>query len=264
MRLRPAYQHERVVVGATLDAAIYAYENKIPLFFLKQKPPHRFEQTSCGASKLLLFKRLIFLLSLNGLVPVCSGVTFMKIEENELQISTVNAGSVRVAFDKAIVFDESGLSGLAAPLPHHDEYMVIDWFNVKSGACHDCESIRSESQFVNEVKFYYSDRIDGLHDKKDLVAFSYLSEDEVDMLEHSETFVRLKVLDMMREAGIRGAKNGIDPYTGPQKRRSLRIESASRDKINLTRPIYHDTPSIIFERQKNTDEDIELKLSFLI
>ena len=140
----------------------------------------------------------------------------------------------------------------------------MDWFNVRAGACHGHEIIESDSHFVNKIRFYPSERIDGRHDKKDLVAFSYLDEEQVDDLEYSETFVRLKVLDMMSVAGIHGVKNGINPDTGVQKYRSLKIESASRDKINLSRPQYSDTDSIKFERSQNSDEDIEFKLGFLI
>ena len=264
MRLRPAYNYERVVIGATLDAAICAYENRLPLIFLKRKPPHVFDCTAAGHSKQLLFKKLIFLLSLNGLVPVPTGAAYIKIDENNMIVSTANAGQVSINFEKAIVFDEMGLHGLQAPTLTRSSYLVMDWFNVRAGTCHEHKILESDSHFVNKVQFYPSERIDGRHDKKDLVAFSYLGEEQIDELEYSETFVRLKVIDMMKAAGIHGTKNGIDPETGAQKYRSLKIESAHREKINLSRPDYSDTKSIIFDKRQNTDEDIELKLGFLI
>ena len=55
-----------------------------------------------------------------------------------------------------------------AGLPFEDganfsHYRVLDWFDVKSGMSHGVESIKTNSNFVKEIKFYVSQRLDGVH-----------------------------------------------------------------------------------------------------
>ena len=200
---------------------------------------------------------------MNGYVPMTAEATLLQIRENELSISTDNAALIKVQFEQAKIFDESGLSGIGVPRRQKKQYLVLDWFNVRSGSRHGHERIESDSKFVKVVQFYPSERIDGSHDKKDLVAFSYLDEQNIESYEYSETYVRLKVLNMMKTSGIMGAKNGLRPNSGNQKYRSLKIESAQREIIDLTRPIYENTDILTFARDKSTDIDIESKLCLL-
>ena len=263
MRVGHAYRYKEIIIGATLDSAMYAYKNKMPIFFLNRRPPHKFEFTSSGVSKLELYKKLMFLLSLNGYIPIPTEAAFLQVEDNMLSIATKNGASIEVQFEQAAIFDEYDLAGLDAGKQQQKKYLVMDWFNVRSGACHPHTRIESASDFVKRIQFYPSERIDGTHDKKDLVSFSYLDENNAESFEYSETYVRLKVLNMMKAAGIKGAKNGRHPKSGTQKYRSLKIESAQREKIDLTRPIHDDTETITFMWDKHSDADIESTLRFL-
>jgi hypothetical protein len=185
-------------------------------------------------------------LSLIGKVPFYDNVESIRIEDNILNIVTKDSRVINIEFDKATIFDEEGLIGIEPPEKiEQPQYIVLDWFNVRSGMCHDQERIESTSDFVKCIHFYPSDRIDGAHDKKDLVAISILSEDQLYDIAYSEIYVKFKVLHLMQEAGIAGAKNGTSP-SGKPRRHQLKIESDSRDIREITRPIYKDTEYLKF------------------
>ena len=67
-------------------------------------------------------------------------------------------------------------------------FKVIDWVNIRSGMVHEHDTLEdTESSFVNKIYFYPSERIDGNHDKKDLVAVSYMNKKQIDSIEYSDT-----------------------------------------------------------------------------
>jgi len=88
--------------------------------------------------------------------------------------------------------------------------------------------------FVREIHFYPSDRIAGNHDKKDLVSFSYLTEEEYRSPEYSSVLIKYKILNWMKGAGIRGQSNGRDPNDPTKKKHyAIRIEHARRQVIDI-------------------------------
>ena len=154
-----------------------------------------------------------------------------------------HARSVSFTYEKSIVIGQSLLEPKIPP----NKYMVLDWMNVRSGMVHQYDSIEGTSDFVSSIHFYPSERIDGNHDKKDLVAVSYLTKEELNNYEYSDTYARFKILDDMRALGIRGARNGRDTKN-PQnyKYYAVKIESNKRevlippDNIEFTpRPTTH-------------------------
>ena len=89
------YEHTDIVIGSSLEAVIYAFNNRYPIFFSNIDRPFRFDfldynldlsflklsiepatlktfdgDMKVGIPKELLWERLIFLLSLSGLAPV--------------------------------------------------------------------------------------------------------------------------------------------------------------------------------------------------
>jgi hypothetical protein len=96
-------------------------------------------------------------------------------------------------------------------------------------------------------------------DKKDAVAISFLDKKQLNKFEYSDTYARFKVLDMMKKAGIRGARNGRDSRN-PEKYKyyALKAETAHREIQKVKMDLYNDTESIIFDYQNykaGTTED---------
>jgi hypothetical protein len=123
---------------------------------------------------------------------------------------------------------------------------------VNSGCEHGIDHIRTDEDFVRDIFFYPSQRASANSDKKDLLAISYLSERDAKYeYQYSDTYVRFKVLAKMKEAGIRGQKNGKNPNypdrsPEPFKWLKPRVKLMKREIIALPMPKYRNTKKIKF------------------
>jgi len=188
-------------------------------------------------------------------VPFYDTVASIKITDNKMKVTTKRSRTISLLFSKAIIFDEEGIAGIEVPRKQKKrKYEVLDWFNVRSGMCHKCEVIESDTDFVQRIHFYPSDRIDGNENKKDLVSISTMTEDQLHDVEHSEVYVKFKTLHLMKEAGITGSKNGTDDR-GNAKYRPIKIESAKREVRNITRSRYDNTEYLTFNYDQYSEKE---------
>jgi hypothetical protein len=241
-------QAEQIVIGGTIDAVFYAYENNLKIIYVDRKPPEKFEFFKNKVSKLDAYQRKLFALSLCGQVPIGDNVRAIRIDaDKRLRIVTKNARTISLQYENLIIFDEEGVSGLPPPVKKaKEEYDVIDWIDVRRGMVHEHQWLESGSNFVKMVHFYPSERVYGKHNKKDAIAISRISGQEVERFEYSPTSVRLKVESMMRAAGIRGPKNGVCQETGKPKHYAIKLEQRHRDIKKIHRDTYRDTESLRF------------------
>tara|TARA_R100000008_G_C3571241_1_gene162273 strand:+ start:589 stop:1452 length:864 start_codon:yes stop_codon:yes gene_type:complete len=262
---------------------MYAFLNNYPLILNKCEPPLPFELfphntdlsafgvdkleisltttdgvKKFGNSKPELWKRLCFSLSLAGLMPMSSNACSMRIEDDLLKVYISAAKMVKFKFNKLHVFDGDNIEGL---IDHSSEktYQVIDWINVRSGMVHEFDRIETDSPFVNCIHFYPSDRIEGNHDKKDLVAISYLTSEQISDINYSDTYVRFKTNSVMKENGIRGKRNGKNPNYPhssqvPYKYLALNLESGDREIRVNSSGLYEEVENVVFINQ--TEEDL--------
>jgi len=273
------YEVDELVVGNSLEAVSYAFLNHKTLvlndlhklnffdFFEPQTDlqkyriePEEYKLRThkgtklVGPSKLEVWEHLIFSLSLAGLLPVHDLVSYTRIEdENILKISTKNSRMIKFKFNKLRVFDDENVRGLSSPL-QYDKYKVVDWINVRSGMKHEYDYFETEDDFVKEIYFYPSKRLGaGENDKrKDLVSISYLNKEQLEDFNYSDTYVKFKILSLMKQYGIKGARNG-KRHDDPNKYAyySVKIEPVRREVIKLTKPTYEDEGLLVFD---NRDE----------
>ena len=272
------FKHDRIVVGGGLNALLYAYFNNCPCIFTNPDPPFRFDNFDetfdfrplgvITSSKLELWERLLPILGLSGLLPMSDKTASITINKNVLKAVTHVSRLGRFEFEKLIIFDDEKVNGLPFLKESIElQVKVIDWFNVRSGMEHPLEVVDTDDPFVNRVYFYPSDRLDGAKGKrirKDLVAASYLEPDQLNNFDYSPTMARFKITQLMKDNGIRGARNGRDTYN-PQLYRyySPKIESAQREMVRDIKNHYeaderfefrYDTPEEII---KNFPEELE-------
>jgi len=257
------FSYEQVVVGSSLESLLYSFLNNIPFVFTKLERPNRFDcfnpdvdlsvfglenKTKILIEKDILWEKLYFYLTLSGLNPMADKTVSLKIQDKTIKAFTDKARMAKIEFRKLIVFSDEGVLGLPPPTHFPEKkYKVYDWFNVRSGMKHDYDRIEDTSNFVNYILFYPTDRIDGEQALKDAVSISYLSEKELDLFEYSDINARFKTLKMMKEAGIRGARNGRDMNDKTKyKYYAVRIENSHREKELLTFPVYESTSTIKF------------------
>jgi hypothetical protein len=277
-----AYEYDELVIGSGLNALAYSYLNSKPLvfntfkspFFFESFPPglelaHLFyknternlkglkEDKQVGASKSEIWKRLLFVHSLAGLSPLSSFAASMRIDDKDsIKVMTQDFKSVSMKFNKLRIFDDENILGLDQPLKEDKEYKVIDWIDVKSGMVHPYDFLKSSIDFVREVYFYPSERIDGKSNKKDLVSVSYLDEKQLNDFDFSDTMAKFKILKMMKRAGIKGARNGRDVLRPEQyKYYALNLRPKKRElrKLRLLNQ-YENEGNLIFDYR--TDEQV--------
>tara|TARA_B100001094_G_scaffold72614_1_gene68889 strand:+ start:5879 stop:6415 length:537 start_codon:yes stop_codon:yes gene_type:complete len=100
-------------------------------------------------------------------------------------------------------------------------YYVYDYFDWRSGSIHTCDHINDhDDNFIKKIIFYSSERDRVNNNVKDLVGVSYLRDDELEDLEVSPVYSRLKMLQMIKKAGIKGRttgynSRGIATHTSP-------------------------------------------------
>ena len=237
--------HKNIVIGGSLEALKFAYDNDYPILCIPQKP--HFFRPKCLAE----WEHLAFLLSLSGQMPVASNISSIRIDEErkEIKCFTGNSRVVTFTYERAHVVDDYGVGGI--PLPQKaakKEYLVFDWINIRCGGNHPYDYIVDEdSKFVSKILFYPSERTTSRRtDRKDACAISLMTEAQLKNLDYSESYVLLKARDMMEKAGMKGSRNGTQATTGKPAYLSLKIELAERETHILHKNKYKNTSTINF------------------
>jgi hypothetical protein len=228
------YEYERIIIGGSLASLLYGYYNGIPVIYSVPRIPLFYETDGEGNSKQHLWQKLSFEMSLAGLLPMGNKTESMRSEGDTLKAFTAGPVYGAFRFEDLIVFDDTGLVGWDGNLKKKKERMVLDWINDRKSSPHDVKHLAGSDNFVRDIHFYPSERMDGNpKKKKDILAISYLTEKQLSSTEYTDAYVKFKVLDMMKEAGIQGIKNGTDARTGKIKRLSIRIETAEREVFTI-------------------------------
>ena len=239
---RHIYQKDTIVIGGCLAALLYAFKNSLPVIFANPKPPFRYDKIEKEYDLSFLglepfesyyqrqvWERLLVLLGLSGNLPLSDNASGLRIVDNLLTVTTNNHRVAKFEFNKLVVFDDEGVTGLP-PISGEikEKNRVIDWVNIRQGAKHQHDELDGDDDFVSKVIFYPSDRHDNKK-LKDLVAISYLTDEELLSHDYSDTMVKFKVTKMMKAAGIRGTRNGRD-VNNPDKYKyyAIKIEPSER------------------------------------
>ena len=222
----------KIITGGSIESLFYAYIHETPIVLTQPYVPFEldivednsfFELLGYTAemplTKVQVWDRLVFILSMAGLVMMPNNVRNVREEGNKIIFSLNDNSRFIIAYERKVSFDKH-LDG---------EVDVYDWFDIKSGAKTQMEELNdTEEDLVHKIIFYDSQR-KGTGGKgfKDLVAVSRMQKAELQHYENSESYVRLKTLNMMKEQGMRGRPNGYNSR-GKQQFYALKIEHPHR------------------------------------
>ena len=273
------YHYDNLVIGSDLNAVIFAYLKGYPLVINRDVFPFRFDCFDCnvdlgklslgmeeiqlqektlGPSKLDAYKHLNFMLGMAGLLPLGRGLYSCRIRDNNLlKITTNNSRMIQIKFGQLHVFNDENVLGFPEPIESLNKGMfkVFDWIDATSCTTHPHQYFETEDNFVREIYFYPTERLDGNHpNKKDLVTISYLTEEQLRDYEYSDTYAKFKVLNIMKEAGIKGARNGRDMLDKTKyKHYALKVQPHKREVVSLQKNLYDDIEDIEFMYQSEED-----------
>ena len=230
----------KIITGGSLESLFYAYINETPIVLTQPYVPFELDMVEDNSlfellgytaemplTKVQAWDRLVFVLSMAGLVMMPNNVRNVREDGNKIIFSLKDNTRMIVAYERRISFDKH----------FDDEFDVYDWFDIRSGAKTELEELNdSEDDLVHKIIFYDSQR-KGTGGKgfKDLVAVSRMQKKKLHEYENSESYVRLKTLRMMKEQGMRGRPNGYNSR-GKQQFYALKIEHMYREIIKRYEP----------------------------
>jgi len=148
---------------------------------------------------------------MSGLMLFPNNVSSARMSENIVEIITNNNQKIKIECENINIFDNDETGW----------YYVYDYFDWRSGSLHDHDYIdATDGNFIKKIIFYSSERDRVNNSVKDIVGVSYLRDDELEDLEVSPVYSRLKMLRMMKESGIKGRmtgynSKGVGTYTTP-------------------------------------------------
>lgn len=226
---------KNLVIGGNLAALEFAFKEGFPVFYDKLEIPFHLEQTKEGLNRKDVIENYAFLLSLSGLNYHNYIVGEYRLEKNKLTIHGKKPWKHVVEFENLFDFRNKKNTNL--------KYKVVDYINVRSCGNHDIRELRTEDNFVKEIYFYPSQRANSSknfslsthnYEKvvKDVMIVSYLTNRQIEKEENSPIYSRLRLLDLMKDAGIKGKKRGTRP-NGKEIRSPIVLEFSKREILEI-------------------------------
>ena len=236
-------EYEDIVIGSDLKATLFAFNNNLPIIFSQPRRPFRFDflepNTDLGCVKLtrageleltrtngvkvvgsraeLLWERLMFLLNLDGKVPLANLCTSVRFDGEHLICSNEYSKIATLNFSNCFYFGDDNISGLVKEKElANPTYTCYDWIAFNSGGKHEIDYIWVGDDFVKEIWFYSSDRMCGNSPVKDACAVSALTQDQLSEFDYSETMARFKMISEMEKRGMKGRQNGYSTNGNPK------------------------------------------------
>ena len=271
------FNYDKVVIGSSLKALLFAFQNRLPVVFSEPMRPFRFDylnpdldlsylklenveiffQTfgeilTFGLPKEELWERLLFFLSLDGKVPFSNLCKSMRLNANTIICSNEYAKIAEINFQTCYFFGDHNCSGMKEKRVVNPTYICYDWIAFNRGGKHDVDYIKLEDNFVNEVWFYPSDRIDGATPVKDACVVSKIKKEDILDFDFSETMARFKLISEMETRGMKGVFNGYGP-NGKPKYYKFRTTSITRTKRKEKDPSWEGQDSIELPKLKEED-----------
>ena len=245
---------DRLVLGGSLESLLYSFVTETPIIISTPIVPFELETMNYDEEfkflgyenkreiyKSEMWDRLTFILSMAGLVMMPNTIKNVRKENNKLVFTTQGNSRTTVRYNTLVSYDK-----IDEKTMH-----VYDWFDIKSGSKITLDFIADEGEFVSKIYFYKSKRIGSKKTSRDLVAYSKINKEEIYDYEKSESFCRLKTIQMMKQAGLRGKPNGYNKR-GTALYYAIKLEHTHREIIKDYKPL-HSFEQTLSRRKKQGD-----------
>ena len=242
---------ENLVIGSTIEAALYALVNDFYFISNRKISPLFYEKSDLAilGSKdtIQIWNKLNLTLGLLSKRISFSAPLSARISADSLKINT-DSESFSCQFGKLFVFDPTGIQlHDQISLAKAPTYTVFDDFelSVLGPKRYKLESLSSSSNFCKKLHFYSSDRVHGSDYITDCVVESELTTQELASVDYSDSMVRFVVERHLASIGVQGRlmdyyKNGNPKYRKPKV---VHVRRLSFEKDNN---VYYDTNKIKF------------------
>jgi hypothetical protein len=223
------HKYENVIVGSSLEALLYSYITKYPVFFAGLKCPFEFEhfepafsfsliqhttkkiysnfgEIEVGINKLELWNNLFFLLSMAGQIPIAREPNSMRIDNGTLRINSNNKLIV-VEPKNILLFDDLDVEGLGYPKEKVGNYVAYDFIEFNSMYPHPYEYIKDDTNNIIS-KLWFLEPTNNIR-FKDGCLVSYFKKKKQMEQELADYNLKFRLKDIFKEYGLKGKANGF-------------------------------------------------------
>ena len=263
-------EYDKIVVGSSLDAVLYAFNNNYPVFFAEERRPFRFDYfepgvdlsclkmpgaakslTTFGESKVigypkeLLWEKLLFLMAVVGRSPLSNLCGSVRYDGDTVVCSNEYSKIMEFKFNECYYFGDNKTTGfIEQNTLDEDTYICYDYIGFNKGGKHEIDYIHTKDDFVREIWFYPSDRIDGNTPVKDACAVSILNKKQRLNFDYSQTMARFKTIHEMESRGMKGTFAHDYTTAGNPKHYKFRTTSLYRETNEQAKNIVPQSDSI--------------------
>jgi len=218
--------HDRVVVGSSFDAVYHAFKEGLPIFFVNKQPPFELDFFDNGINKKIYYDRMIFLLSLAGLIPCSNCVNFLSIVDNQtLNITLKNP--IKVVVKTNLIDDFSSMTFIKEKIKIVDSFMVENLYMEKDFIAH-----KRRALFVNKI-FFKKKKIDFNSNVEKLLTVSFLKQNEISQNAFSTINSRLKTIEVLKSHDIEGLIY-YNKKTNQNTLKKMKIDFLKRESVSST------------------------------
>ena len=220
-----------VTIGSCINSLQHAYQNKTKLILNQLAFPDRFEPSYVKSAWGLLYTKLM----LEG--QIVGGDTVKKIRVSDDYIQVVCESNVvnKLEYDKLSVFSDVDIIGLPETTKITDEYKVVDVLKTVSLITkYNKKILETEDKLVNRLYILKQNSTSAI----EAYAVSTLTSDELLDFGFSDTMVKFKSEDLLKENNFEGSVIGFD-------RAPIELEVVTRI-VRKKMDMYEDTEKIKF------------------
>lgn len=262
------HKYDKIIIGATFESLLYALYTKTPVFYVVPKIPTEFDSVTIGSNykivsilpelkdvvsnynetlirpqKNVIWGRLVFLLSMLGLMP-STNLQSIRIEENLVKLTTQNSRLITLETNEILLFDDEGIEGLDPPIVEKTKYIIKDYveFNNLKFLDKIYNVIYTDYTIANQIWFLESKTLIRDYDGCIVSFCSDLKELEENLTDYNIKFI---LKEQFKKYNLKGKENGYNP-NGNKKHRPVAYTFLNRviEKENCN--IYEDTKYVKF------------------
>ncbi len=252
-----------VVIGSSVESMFYAFTNDYFHILSSSNIPTFYKECSLNLfgnpRQDYTWSRLFLLLSLQGQMIDNVDLQKIRLQERRLKIVT-SAHKQEYEFNNCHIFETEPIVfdfDIEVLKSEDPTYTVYDDFELSNlGGRHSSLPPKmSTSNFVKEIHFYSSSRVDGSNYITDCVTESILCYDNLMDFDYSDTMARFAVERYLDSVGVKGNKIGTYK-NGSNKYRKPRVLHNKRVVIKKDNNVYKDTKNVFFIKNFSLKEAI--------
>ena len=230
-----------ITIGCGIEALQYAHQNNTKLILNQVKFPEKFEPDYVKEAWGLLYTKLM----LDGQIIGGDTVKNIRITEDIIQVVCEYNIINEIEYEKINVFDDNNIIDLPEILKQVDEYKVIDVLTPVSLMSPPINTvIQTEDDLVKEL--YVSKKTNS--STIELFAVSTLTKEKLTDFEYSDTMVKFKSEELLKENNFLGRFRKSDTDRTP-----IELQVVER-LVQKKMDIYKDADKIKFFYERNQYE----------